>query len=125
MVDLATHVIYLVDQGSATRSDVSHPFAGTVHYSSQNVLHQLATVGRQAISYIAADDLESLVCSAFCFKNSYAQAKLEGMHKSLPSQVQELWQQTWQPKPWWQEAIHATRQTNYTSVSGLLSGLLQ
>ncbi len=65
LVDRETQKIYLVDWGSAaSRSDFPLPFEGTVHYSAARILDQLIAIS-QAVIFTCADDLESLVCSAF------------------------------------------------------------
>ena len=126
LVDRETREIYLVDWGSAARrSDIALPFEGTVHYSAARILNQLI-VNSQAVTFTSADDLESLVCSAFCLCHPALQAQLQSISKAQVDQIQEWWQHTaWQQRSCWQEAVEVARQNDYEGVALRLQTLMQ
>ncbi len=126
LVDSKTRDIYLVDWGSAaTTSGSPLPFEGTVHYSAARTLSQLVD-NSQAVIFTSADDLESLVCSAFCLCHPALQAQLHSISKSKVNQIQEWWQHTvWQQRSCWQEAVDFARQSDYDGVALRLQKLMQ
>ncbi len=126
MVNGDTGVPFLVDWGSAAKkSDKAGPYEGTVHYSATRILIQLA-VDKQAVTFTPADDLESLVCSAFCLSHPALQDQLELISKSHVIQIQEWWQEVvWQRRSRWREAVEAARQNDYRAVQALLQTLMQ
>ena len=126
LVDGETGEIYLVDWGSATsKSDNALPFEGTVHYSAARILNQLI-VNSQAVTFTCADDLESLVCSAFCLCHPALQAQLQSISKLQVNQIRVWWQHNaWQQRSCWQEAVEVARQNDYEGVALRLQKLMQ
>lgn len=126
LVARETQKIYLVDWGSAaSRSDFPLPFEGTVHYSAARILDQLIAKS-QAVIFTCADDLESLVCSAFCLCHPALQAQLHSISKAEVNQIQERWQHTaWQQRSCWLEAVEVAQQNDYEGVALRLRKLMQ
>lgn len=126
LLDETTGVLYLVDWGSATKlSETPLHFEGTVHYSAARILDQVA-VNSTAVTWASADDLESLVCSAFCLCHPDLQAQLHKISKTQVQQIQEWWQCTaWQQRACWQKAVEFARCTDYKEVALRLQELMQ
>ena len=126
LVDEVTGEIFLVEWGSATsRSSIALPFEGTVHYSATHILNQ-PLVDSQAVTFTSADDLESLVCSAFCLCHPALQAQLEAISKLQVDQILFWWQRTvWQQRSGWREAMEVARQSDYVGVAQRLQKLMQ
>ena len=125
MVDGATKKIYLVDWGSAAEecnTDVT--IKGTVHYSAARILDKL--MNSQAVTFTSADDLESLICSAFCLCHPALQAQLQTISKSDVCQIQEWWLHTaFTQRYCWQEAVEVARRNDYKEVALRLQRLMQ
>ena len=112
LVHDVTGEVYLVDWGSATRrSPIALPFEGTVQYSAAHILNQLL-IDSQAVTFTSADDLESLVCSALCVRHPALQAQLEAISKLQVNQILNWWQNVWQQRSCWLEAVEVARQTD-------------
>ncbi len=126
LVHSYTGLPYLVDWGSAAeRSDIAGSYEGTVHYSAARILRQLA-LNSQTVTFTTADDLESLVCSAFCLSHPDLQAQLELISKSQVDQIQDWWQQNvWQQRSCWHEAVEVARKNDYQGVVFWLQKLMQ
>ena len=131
MTDTTASVLWPIDWGSAT-SQQPAPFEGTVHYASraileQLVLQQLLQLGQHAsVRATPADDLESLVCTAFCVTHPDMQVELEKLAKHQLADILSWWQDTaWALRPAWTEALQAARAQDYTSVGMRLQRLLE
>lgn len=126
LLDGTTGMLYLGDLGSALKlSETAVPFEGTVHYLAARILDQMA-VNSTAVTLASADDLESLVCSAFCLRHPDLQAQLYRISKTQVRQVQEWWQCTaWQQRACWQKAVEFARHNDYMEVALRLQELMQ
>lgn len=126
LLDRPTGMLYLVDWGSAIKlSETPLPFEGTSHYSAARILDQLA-VDSTAVTWANADDLESLVCSAFCLRHPDLQGQLHRISKAQVRQIQEWWQCTaWQQRACWQKAVEFARRNDYKEVALRLQELMQ
>lgn len=129
MTHTATSTLYAIDWGSATRQQ-HVPYEGTVHYASEAVLLQLQQQqqhGHSAnIHSTPADDLESLLCTAFCVTHPDMRVELEKLDKHQFANILSWWQQTaWAQRPAWTEALQAARGGDYTSFGMRLQRLLE
>src|SRR3569623_889995 len=102
MVHMRERTIVMVDWGCATSPGL-HPYEGTPLYSSMPVLGQLAAF-KSVEAVFAADDLESLVCTAFCVQHPQLQLSLESIDKNDAKAIMKWWDQVWQHWPTWLEA---------------------
>ncbi len=131
MTNTAASVLWPIDWGCATRQQHA-PFEGTVHYASKAILDQLILEQwlqfKQHASVLAtpADDLESLVCTAFCVTHPDMQVELEKLARHQLADILSWWQHTaWASRPAWTEALQAARAQDYTSVGVRLQRLLE
>ena len=133
MTDTTASVLWPIDWGSATRVGLQQaPFEGTVHYASkaileQVILEQLLQPGQHpSVRATPADDLESLVCTAFCVTHPDMQVELEKLPKHQLGDIVSWWQHTaWASRPAWTEALQAARDLDYTGVGVQLQRLLE
>ena len=73
-----------------------------------------------------ADDLESLVCTAFCLTHPDMRVGLKKLDKDQFTDISSWWQQiAWAPRPAWKEALQAARVKDYTRVGMQLQRLLE
>lgn len=125
MVHSDSQQLYLIDWGTAVAANIGAvPFAGVPHYSSLRIISQLMC--DEVGSYTKADDLEALVCSAFCCTHPSLQTELESFDKADFESIWDWWQGTaWQERPSWRKAIIAARATDYARVQKLLVKLME
>lgn len=129
MIHSATSTLCAIDWGSATIEQHA-PYEGTVHYASEAILEQLQQQQELGdpvlILSTPANDLESLVCTAFCVTHPDLRVELEKLEKHELASILSWWQETaWARRPAWTEALQAARDEDYTSVGVRLQRLLE
>ncbi len=96
------------------------PYCGTVHYASNYILDVLLQ-GRRQIQCTPADDLVSLVRSAFNLHFLAFRLILENIARSERKQIRQLWDEALESRPLWKACLQTAEQTHHDVLAKLFS----
>jgi len=123
LIQAGTQDVLLIDFGFSVDAAKLVPYCGTVHYASNSILEALSQE-HQEIQCTPADDLVSLVHSAFSLHFPAFRSKLEKIAHYERQQIRRFWDETLKNIPHWKACLQAAEQAHYDALAKLLSQFL-